>query len=151
MPRSILALAFGMGLATAAQAGIPERPAPPPATDNAVLRWNAALLEAVRAVRLAPPMTARALAIAHTCMFDAWAAYDHRADGTRFGGTLRRPKSERTLANKTSAVSYAAHRALSDLFPAQLTRFDATLRDLGLDPLDGSAGVTSPAGIGHTV
>ena len=150
MPRSILAFAFGLGLATAAQAGVPDRPAPPPATDNAVLRWNAALLEAVRAVRLAPPMTARALAIAHTCMFDAWAAYDHRADGTRFGGTLRRPKPERTLANKTSAVSYAAHRALSDLFPTQVARFDATLRDLGLDPLDGSTGVASPAGIGHT-
>ena len=74
-------------------------------------------------------MTARALAIAHTCMFDAWAAYDHRADGTRFGGTLRQPKRERTLANKTSAVSYAAHRALSDLFPTQIARFDATLRD----------------------
>jgi hypothetical protein len=150
MPRSILALAFGLGLATATHAGVPERPAPPPATDNAVLRWNAALLEAVRAVRLAPPMTARALAIAHTCMFDAWAAYDQRADGTRFGGTLRRPKPERTLANKTSAVSYAAHRALSDLFPGQVARFDATLRDLGLDPLDGSTGATSPAGIGRT-
>jgi PAP2 superfamily len=151
MPRSILALAFGLGLATATHAGVPDRPAPPPATDNAVLRWNAALLEAVRAVRLAPPMTARALAIAHTCMFDAWAAYDHRADGTRFGGTLRRPKPERTLANKTSAISYAAHRALSDLFPTQIARFDATLRDLGLDPLDGSTGVALPAGIGHTV
>ena len=55
MPRSILAIAFGLGLATAAQAGVPDRPAPPPATDNAVLRWNAALLEAVRAIRLAPP------------------------------------------------------------------------------------------------
>jgi PAP2 superfamily len=151
MPRSILAFAFGLGLATAAQAGVPDRPAPPPATDNAVLRWNAALLEAVRAVRLAPPMTARALAIAHSCMFDAWAAYDDRADGTRFGGSVRRPKPERTLANKAIAVSYAAHRALSDLFPTQLARFDATLRDLGLDPRDGSTDVVSPAGIGHTV
>jgi hypothetical protein len=83
-------------------------------------------------------------------MFDAGAAYDRRADGTRFGGTLRRPVRERTRANKISAISYAAHRALSDLFPAQVGRFDATLRDLGLDPLDGSTGVTSPAGIGRT-
>jgi hypothetical protein len=150
MPRSFLAFAVGIGLATAAHAGVPDRPAPPTTHDNAVLRWNAVLLEAVRTARMPPPMTARALAIAHTCMFDAWAAYDRRADGTRFGGTLRRPTPERTPANKTSAVSYAAHRALSDLFPTQIGRFDATLRDLGLDPLDGSTDVATPAGIGHT-
>ena len=142
MPRSILAFAFGLGLATAAQAGVPDRPAPPPATDNAVLRWNAALLEAVRAVRLAPPMTARALAIAHTC--------DVRRLGRLRSTVPTAPASaarcasrsaERTLANKTSAVSYAAHRALLRSVPDAGRRASiATLRDLGLDPLDGSTG-----------
>lgn len=150
IPRTILALTVALGLAANAQAGRPHRPAPPPATDNAVLRWNAALLQAVRTVRFAPPQTARALAIAHTCMYDAWAAYDRGAHGTRFGAGLRQPKTERTAANKTAAVSYAAHRALSDLFPSQVALFDATLRELRLDPLDPSAGVTTPAGVGRT-
>ena len=30
-------------------------------------------------------MVARALAIVHTCMYDAWAAYDDRARGTQLG------------------------------------------------------------------
>ena len=38
-----------------------------------------------------------ALALAHTCIYDAWAAYDRTAVGTRLGGTLRRPARERRL------------------------------------------------------
>jgi len=36
--------------------------------DNVVLLWNATLLDAVRAVRFAPMLTARAVAVMHTCM-----------------------------------------------------------------------------------
>jgi hypothetical protein len=57
-------------------------------------------LQAIRESSLGPPMTARALAIVHTCMYDAWADYDPVAVGTRLGDTLRRPPRERTLANK---------------------------------------------------
>ena len=150
MPRSILAIAFGLGLATAAQAGVPDRPAPPPATDNAVLRWNAALLEAVRAVRLAPPMTARALAIAHTCMFDAWAAYDHRADGTRFGGTLRRPS--RSARWRTRPARSATRRiARSPICSRRRSR--ASTRRCAISASIRSTArpaQPSPAGIGHT-
>ena len=41
-----------------------------------VVRWNQALLQAVRDTRMPPPQVARALAVVHTSMFDAWAAYD---------------------------------------------------------------------------
>ena len=61
-------------------------------------------------------MVARALAIVHTCIFDAWAAYDRRAIGTQMGRALKRPKQERTEANKAKAISFAAYRALVDLF-----------------------------------
>jgi hypothetical protein len=120
--------------------------------DNVVLQWNAAAIQAVRETTLAPPVVARALAIAHTAMFDAWAAYDARAVGTRLDGSLRRPAAERTLDNKREAVSYGAYRALVDLFPfpAQLARFDALLVSLGYDPANGSTDVTTPAGIGNT-
>src|SRR2546426_9346736 len=80
--------------------------------DNVVLQWNSALLQAVRDVRFAPMFTARALAVVHTCMYDAWAAYDARAVGTVLGDSLRRPKLERTRAAKRVAVSFAAYRAL---------------------------------------
>src|SRR5438270_856905 len=61
--------------------------------ENVVLRWNDALLQGVRNSKLGPPMVSRALAIAHTSIFDAWAAYDGTAVGTRLGGALRRPAS----------------------------------------------------------
>ncbi len=87
------------------------------ASDNVVVQWNVAALQGVRDSRIGPPMVARALAIVHTCIYDAWeAAYDKRAVGTRFGDELRRPKRERTLANKNEAISFAAYRALVDLF-----------------------------------
>jgi Domain of unknown function (DUF6851)/VCPO second helical-bundle domain len=101
------------------------------ASDNVVLQWNQALLEAVRTVRFAPPMTARALAIAHTCMFDAWAAYDAVADGVHWSISLRRPASEHTEANKAEAISFAAHAALMDLFPSQAPLFNSLLASLG--------------------
>jgi hypothetical protein len=52
-------------------------------------------------------------------MFDARAAYDARALGTRYGGTLRRPAPERTLENKNKAISFAAYATLVDLFPSR--------------------------------
>jgi hypothetical protein len=47
-------------------------------------------------------------------MYDAWAAYDDRAEGTRLGGRLRRPRAERTPANKEIAIAHAVYRALLD-------------------------------------
>lgn len=94
-------------------------------------------------------MVARALAIVHTAMYDAWAAYDEVAIGTRLGGSLRRPSSEHSPDNKVEAVSFAAYRALVDLFPDQQTRFDARMASLGLDPSNATGDVTTPAGVGN--
>jgi hypothetical protein len=48
-----------------------------------VLRWDEELLQAIRAnpAGTGPTVTARAIGVAHTSMFDAWAAYDSRAVG----------------------------------------------------------------------
>jgi vanadium-dependent haloperoxidase-like protein/uncharacterized protein DUF6851 len=112
--------------------------ASPDAEDNAVLQWNGALLEAVRTGTLGPPMVARALAIVHTCGYDAWAAYDDTAAGTRLGGTLRRPGGERTPANRAEASSYGFYRAAVDLYPARAEQFTELLRKQGYDPSAGS-------------
>ena len=119
-------------------------------TPTIVVQWNNAALQGVRDSKLGPPMVARALAIVHTCIFDAWAAYDKKAVGTQLGGSLRRPESERTAANKNKAISFAAYRAVVDLFPIDKTTvFDPTMAALGYDPTDQSADVKTPTGIGN--
>lgn len=95
-------------------------------------------------------MVARALAVANTAMYDAWAAYDANAAGTRLGSALRRPASERSEANKERAVSYAGYRALADLFPSQRPTFDALMLQLGYDPADQSTDRSTATGIGNT-
>lgn len=116
---------------------------------NVAVRWNQAVLQAVRNTGFAPMFTARALAMVHTAMYDAWAAYDPVAVGTRLGGTLRRPSAEHTVENKTRASSYAAYRAAADLFPTQRPLFDALMADLGFDPQDTTTDTSTPAGIGN--
>ena len=103
--------------------------------------WNAAALQEVRkskALRNGPPMVARALAIAHTCMYDAWAAYDEFAVGTTDTGSdllppgsRRRPAEERTDDNKATAISFAAYLCLRNLYPdaASKVRLDAALAE----------------------
>src|SRR5687767_610966 len=51
-----------------------------------------------------PTVISREMAISVTAMYDAWAAYDERAVGTRLGAALRRPAAERTEANKGIAI-----------------------------------------------
>ena len=117
--------------------------------ESVVVRWNQALLQGVRDSRLGPPMVARALAIGHTCIYDAWAAYDQKAVGTQLGGLLRRPPRERTLANMTRAISFAAYRAALDLFPASGSSvFDPLMRSLGYDVGDLSTDTSTATGIG---
>src|SRR2546427_4020776 len=120
------------------------------AQDSVVLLWNEAALQGVRDSRLGPPMVARALAIVQTSVFDAWAAYDHRAVGTRLGGALRRPPPERTPANINAAISFAAYRAAVDLFPGdRASVFDPLMRRLGLDPANATTDLRSPEGVGN--
>lgn len=114
-----------------------------------VVTWNNAALEAIRVTHPGPPIVARALAILHTCMFDAWAAYDEHAVGTRLDGFLRRPAAEHTDENKAEAISFAAHAALKDLFPTRVADFDAVMVELGYDPTATSADLTTPTGIGQ--
>jgi hypothetical protein len=114
------------------------------------LRWNSATLQGIRDAKLGAPVVARALAIVHTCMYDAWAAYDERAVGTQLGSALRRPASERTLANKEQAISYASYRALVDVLPVDTNSvYIPLMKQLGYDPNDNSTDIKTPTGIGN--
>ena len=121
------------------------------AEDNAVIRWNQAVLDAIRTTHPGPTVVARSLNVVHTCMFDAWAAYDADAVSTRypFTGSLRRPAAERTAENKRAAVSYAAHRAAVDLFPSEKPALDAVLASMGYDPSQSSTNRKTPAGVAN--
>jgi hypothetical protein len=125
---------------------------------NVALFWSQVALQAVRGgggqfelqpTKLGPPMIARALAMVHTCMYDAWAAYDPVATGTRFGDALRRPADERTDANKREAVSYAAYRALADVMPPAEPLFRGALSSLGYSSANTTTDTTTPAGVGN--
>ncbi len=97
-----------------------------------------------------PTVGSRMLAVVVTCMYDAWAAYDERAVGTRLGGSLRRPPTERTEANKAKAVAYATYRALLYLFPEDEAWIAGRMRRYGLDPADNSTDTRTPQGVGNT-
>lgn len=131
--------ALGLSVAGWAHAGQP----------STVNQWNRALLEAISATNTGPTIASRALAVTHTCMFDAWAAYDAGARGTQFGPHLRRPTREHTLDNKRAAVSHAAYRAAIDLFPSEKPRFDALLRKFGHRPDLANDNPRTPAGIAN--
>jgi hypothetical protein len=96
-----------------------------------------------------PTIGSRTLAIWATAEFDAWAAYDQKAVGSRLGGTLRRPKSERTLENKRKAISYASYRALLFAYPEAKDYLVGEMKKLGYDPANDSADPSKPEGIGN--
>jgi len=90
-------------------------------------------------------MVARALAIVHTCVYDAWAAYDEHAMGTELGSKLRPPEAERNgreqersdqLCSVSGAAGYCAG--------GQNIGYDPLIAALGYDPNDVSMDLTKP-------
>src|ERR1700733_538954 len=119
-------------------------------SSDAAIYWNSATLQGIRDAKLGAPVVPGALAVVHTCMYDAWAAYDERAVGTQLGGAVRRPASERTLANKEQAISYAAYRALADVLPVDTNSvYIPLMKQLGYDPEDKSTDIETSTGIGN--
>ena len=96
-----------------------------------------------------PTVVSRTLAIWATAMYDAWAAYDDVAVGSRLGGKLRRPKAERTLDNKKKAISYASYQSLIFVYPESKEWLAEQMQSLGYDPKVVSTDATKPEGIGN--
>ena len=142
--RRLAFLVLSIGLIPLTALAVPgEQPG-----DDAALLWNEALLQAVRDTKPGPTVVARAIAVAHTCMFDAWSAYDAVAVPTRPHLRWRRPPAERTADRKAEAVSYAAWIALRDLFPSETALFDGLLTEQGFAPALPAAGSSGPAAVG---
>src|SRR5918996_6035026 len=103
MRKLTVTLGLVLGLALSLVATAQPQPAQAATGDNLVLVWNEENLEAIRTLSPGPTVAVRALAVVHTAIYDAWAAYDPVAVGTRLGANLRQPETERTLDNKTKA------------------------------------------------
>jgi uncharacterized protein DUF6851/vanadium-dependent haloperoxidase-like protein len=156
IPIAAIVLAAGVAWASpsgVAPAGHPieHRAANPQA--SAAYRWVDVLLEAtgreVDRVGARPTIISRQMAIALTSMYDAWAAYDDKAAGTRLGAALRRPAAERTTANKETAIAHAMFAALIDLFPQDREWISGEMRRMGQDPGARSADPASAVSIGR--
>lgn len=82
-------------------------------------------------------------------MYDAWTAYDPRAAPTRDASIAKRPRHERNDTNKSEAISFAAYRAIIDLFPAEAAAAGALMAELGYDVSDADTDHARPSGIGN--
>jgi hypothetical protein len=96
-----------------------------------------------------PPILSRTMAVVLTSMYDAWAAYDSKAVGTRVGTRLRRPEKERTDANKKIAIAYAAYRSLLFVYPDDAEWIRGRMAGMGFEPNDTTKDTRIPAGIGN--
>ena len=154
MDRRTFLLVSGSGAASALLVGCgggsgAEAVDVPPAPQlKAVVAWNETALQAVRVTKPGPPMAARSLAVMHTAMYDAWAAFDDAALGVMQGAAMRQPVEARSAANRQKALSVAAYVALLDQFPTQKAAFDARMAALGFDVSKLGADLNTADGVG---
>ena len=117
---------------------------------SVVVRWNEAMLAAIRSNPPSPTVISYKLYLVHEAMFDAWSLYDGAAVPTVvLDPALRRPSSEHSDANKAAAVSQAAYHMLIRLFPDyehDTHAFSNLLHRLGYEAVD--AADATPAGTG---
>ena len=110
---------------------------------STVVRWNTAMLQAVVNTVMPVTIAARAFAMVHEAIYNAWAHYDRLAGFTQ-PWLFKRPSLEWNGMNKRVAISLAAHGVLSELFPSQSALFDPLLQrsitDAGAPQGGGQAG-----------
>src|SRR5687768_10959600 len=81
-----------------------------------VLKWNQLVLDAICYSTTSPPLAARALAMVHTAMYDAWSVYNSCAISTTTGMHIKIPQAKCNKEDRHKAFSYASYRVLTELF-----------------------------------
>lgn len=119
------------------------------ATESAARIWNDQLLTAISKDTARPTVHARNLFHLSTAMYDAWAAYDEKAVGSRLGRKLRRPQEEHTLENKKKAISHASYHSLVFVYPESKDWLASEMKRLGYDPNHVSTDPRTPEGVGY--
>lgn len=119
------------------------------------LQWNQLALDAIKYSCTSPPLAARALAMVHTAMYDAWSVYQdcNISTGTALYIKIRDEENCKK-ENQHKAFSYAAFRVLTELFwlglpPSHKNMFRHFMCELGYDPDDTGIDCTSPEGVGN--
>lgn len=125
----------------------------PSGIDNIVYKWSTIALIATAndtdRFRPRPTVTSRILGLTFVAIFDAWSRYDKNATPVYLKDVKRRPHREQTLKNKEIAVSYAAYKALCEYYYSDKQLFYSYMKELGLDPENGSLDPKTPEGIGN--
>lgn len=95
------------------------------AQENLVTRWSEAYLQAIREAKPSAPVVSRLLAVAHTCIYDAWTAFDAKAVGVHFNtrGEQRLKPVDVNERNRGIALSFAAHDCGAQLLPKSAPLF----------------------------
>ncbi len=125
-------------------------------TPSKAHQWNRLTCDALHYTGAPPTVAARALAMVHTAMYDAWTNYN---DGgcevsTTTGSRLKQPDSQCTSENRSKAYSYAAYTVLQELFwlllpPEKKSIFRDFMCDCGYDPDDKNLKPFNAVGIGN--
>lgn len=118
---------------------------------NIAAAWNGTAIQIFRELSFNPPITARALAIMNTAMYDAWAAYNEAQTTPRSAAFDRLQKSNQSTAAQEQAISFAAYRILLDLFPNQKQTLDDFMTQRGYNLNDTSRDPNTPAGLGNAI
>ena len=118
--------------------------------------WDEQILGLIRQVVPAPTEHARNLFHTSAAMWDAWAAYDPKADGYFVTEKLSASDADRNAARET-AMSFAAYRILlwrygsvADL-PVTSVELEATMAKLCYRPDFASTDGGSPAALGNRI
>lgn len=118
-------------------------------------RWLDVILEAsardVDRIGARPTILSRQMQIPLNAMYDAWACYDDTAVGTLFGGDLRQPDDQRTMANKQTAIAYAVYRTAVDVLSHHEEYLTEQMKAAGYDPENRTKDLKTPAGIGNHI
>lgn len=120
------------------------------------LQWNQLTLESIQLTSTSPPAAARALAMVHTAMYDAWSVYHQCPFSTTTSRYVKRYGEICEENAMEKSVSYAAYRTLTHLFwltlPAEKRNmFRDLMNQLGFNPDDCTMDIKTAAGIGNLV
>ncbi|MEP7252329.1 MAG: DUF6851 domain-containing protein [Ginsengibacter sp.] len=120
------------------------------------LKWDQLTLDAIKLTNTSPPLAARALAMVHTAMYDAWSVYNKCAFSTTTSRYIKRHEEGCGEHEIEKTFSYAAFGVLTDLFWLALPAENRNMfRDLmcqcNYDPDDCSFDITMAAGIGNLI
>lgn len=125
------------------------------ASQSVARQWDEEALAAIRIDLPRPPVHARNLYYLSVAMWDAWAAYEPRAQPVLAHEML--PWSRALEQDRAVAVSYAAYRVLSHVYSLSVNaattqaQLDARMQALKLDKDDTGQTGNAPAAVGNRI